>query len=116
MKYKEAKKEDFAELPYSEVDGVILTTGRDTKLLVGGIVLVVLGLALKLWALALIGIGAIGLYLYKTSVFYEFFGRGLDRKTRKWRMLDTESEEVQDFVRQVRAEIAKRKRNRYNPT
>ncbi len=117
LKYKGTKKEDFAELSYSEVDGIVLSTGRDIRFLVGGGVLIVLGLALKLWAFTLIGVGAIGFYLYRTSVFYEFFGKGLDRKTaRKWRIFDTESKEVQNFVRRVRGEIAKRKRNQYNST
>ncbi|MBO8179252.1 MAG: hypothetical protein H0Z19_02030 [Archaeoglobus sp.] len=121
LKYKATTKgEDFAELPYSEVDGIALSTRRDVRLLVGGGAIIALGLVVGFWAFPLIGIGALGLYFYRTSVFYEFVGSGVENRkiARKWRILDTESREVQEFVRCVREEITKRKlkRNQYNST
>jgi len=115
LKYKATTKgEDFAELPYSEVDGIALSTRRDIRLLVGGGAIIALGLVVGFWAFPLIGICALGLYFYRTSVFYEFVGSGVENRkiARKWRILDTESREVQEFVRCVREEITKRKLRR----
>ncbi|WP_456329679.1 hypothetical protein [Archaeoglobus sp.] len=112
LKYKATTKgEDFAELPYSEVDGIALSTGRDIRLLVGGGAIIALGLIMGFWAFPLIGIGALGLYFYRTNVFYEFVGSGVEKRkiAKKWRIFDTESREVQEFVRCVREEVTKRK-------
>ncbi len=112
LKYKATTKgEDFAELPYSEVDGIALSTGRDVRLLVGGGAIIALGLIMGFWAFPLIGIGALGLYFYRTNVFYEFVGSGVEKRkiAKKWRIFDTESREVQEFVRCVREEVTKRK-------
>ncbi|MDI3496855.1 hypothetical protein [Archaeoglobus sp.] len=113
LRYRATTKgEDFAELSYSEIDGLTLSTGRDVRLLaVGGAVIAlgVLGIGVPAF---LLGLGAVGLYLYRSSVFYEFVGKdSLEKKkvAKSWRIYDTESKEVQEFVRTVREEISKRK-------
>lgn len=118
LKYKATTKgEEFEDIPYSELEGVVLSTGRDVRLLAGGGAIIALGVLLGLGVIApLLGLGAIGLYLYRTSVFYEFTLLEGKKSSKKWRIFDTESNEVREFVRCIREEISKRKlkRNQYN--
>ncbi len=122
LKYKATEKgEDFAEIPYSVIEGVALSSSRDMRLLGFGGIAVILGLLVggAGLLLSLLGMGAVGLYVYRSTVFYEFVGSGaLEKKkiAKKWRIFDTENVEVQNFVRTIREIVSRRKMkgNQYN--
>ncbi len=54
LKYKATTKgEEFEDIPYSELEGVVLSTGRDVRLLAGGGAIIALGVLLGLGVIVL---------------------------------------------------------------